>query len=669
MRLAFVSIFAMLIAQLPPAQSPTFRTGVDVVQVDVSVLDKDRQPVRGLTQSDFTVLEDGKARPIVAFVPVELAEAPQEQASAPWVRDVAPDVTTNRARPEGRLVMIMFDWSIRFEDQLLAKKIARAAVDQLGPDDLAAVLFTSPFANAGVPQNFTADRTRLLAAINQTFALALHNPPVGPGHDPRNANEKMIDDPEGYESGDCHCRVCVPETIGRVADAVRDVQGRRKILLFIGTYFRLYESLKGPQSRQGPRFTPGLGGKQVIYPGECSAALKTAREKMERSTSLANLTIHTVDPVGMESEANSPLGGEKVAMLDRQEDLRALADMTGGRSIMHTGAPEDHLAGLFAESHVYYLLGFAPADRTANGRFHKVDVKVNRPGVSVRTRSGYYAGETRVAGHKPSVVAPEIVSAVEGVLPRNDVPLSVSVVPLAASGKIDPTVAIVVGVRHAAGSDGRNDNAPVKVLAAAFDRNGRSVQTEQRSLGITMPSSASSDVSYEVLSRLSLKPGRYEIRVALDAAAATSGSVYTYVDIPDFTEQPLSLSGVVLSIAPGWPTAPADGFPDLLPIVPTTRRDFASTDRVSAFVRVYQKASDPPQLTSVTAQILDANGRVVTSDVASFDADRFAANRSADYRIRLPIDRLSAGEYLFTVDATRAPNAVHRAVRFRIANH
>ena len=99
-------------------------------------------------------------------------------------------------------------------------------------------MFTSAFANAGVPQNFTNDRARLLAAINQSFAVALHNPPNGPAHDPRNGNLVMIDDPEGYESGDCHCRVCVPETIGRIADAVRDVQGRRKTLIFVGTYFR-----------------------------------------------------------------------------------------------------------------------------------------------------------------------------------------------------------------------------------------------------------------------------------------------------------------------------------------------------------------------------------------------------------------------------------------------
>lgn len=659
------SIVALGLLMLLAQQPPTFRAGIDVVQVDVSVVDKNRRPVGGLTQSDFTILEDGKPRPVVAFVPVELAEGSALQPSAPWMRDVAPDVTTNRIGLQGRLVVIMFDWSIRFEDQALAKKIAAAAVDQLGADDLAAVIFSSPFGNVGTPQNFTADRSRLLAAIHQNFALALHNPPHGPGHDPRNTNEVMIDDPEGYESGDCHCRVCVPETIGRVADAVRDVQGRRKILLFIGTYFRIYEALKGPQSRQGPAFTPGLDGKQVIYPGECSAPLKSAREKMQRSTSLANLTIHTVDPVGVETEGNSPLGGAKVAMLERQDDLRALAEMTGGRSVMNTGAPQEHLAELFEESHSYYLLAFTPGDRQSNGKYHKIDVKVNRPGVSVRTRSGYYAGETRVAGNNPSIVDPETVSALEGILPRNDLPLSVNAVPLATSGKLGSTVAIVVGVGHQ-GSRAAGAERPVKILAAAFDRNGRSVESEEQTIGVTPSSTNSGDAPFEVLSRLPLKPGRYELRIALSQPAGAGGSVYTYVDVPNFAEQPLSLSGVVLSVSPSWPTAPSQGFPDLLPLVPTARREFARTDRVSAFVRVYQKVKDEPQTVGIRAEIVDPNGRAVTSDAVSLQPGQFARTRSADYRIRLPLDRLNAAEYLLNFHAMQGAHQAQRTVRFTV---
>ena len=77
-------------------QTPAFRTGIDVVRVDASVLDRDRRPIRGLTAADFTVLADGKPQKIVALSEVTVPDpvAP----AAPWLRDVTPDVETNRFR-------------------------------------------------------------------------------------------------------------------------------------------------------------------------------------------------------------------------------------------------------------------------------------------------------------------------------------------------------------------------------------------------------------------------------------------------------------------------------------------------------------------------------------------------------------------------------------------
>ena len=662
------SVLALLAQQTPQQAQPTFRVGVDVVQVDVSVLDQSRRPVRNLIATDFTVLEDGKARSIVAFVPVELAEPEPVPGRALWVRDVTPDVTTNDVRPEGRLVVIMLDWSIRFEDQQLARRIAAAAVDQLGPDDLAAVVFTSAFANNGTPQNFTADRARLLAAISHPFAMALHNPPVGPAHDPRNGNEVMIDDPEGYESGDCLCRVCVPEAIARVANAVRDVQGRRKTLLFIGTYFRSYEALQGPVSRPAPGPPAAITG--IVRPSTnrttCSSYLKDAREKMVRATSLANLTIHTLDPVGIETALNSPLGGSLQGMRERQDDLAVLADLTGGRTVMNTEAPEAQLPALFAESHSYYLLAFAPADPKASSRLHKIDVKVDRPGVTVRTRSGYYAGEPRARDRGAAAASREGPAALDGVLPRRDLSLSVSVAPFATPGATESAVAIVLGVRQQIPPDGTQRNWSVKVLAAAFDRNGRAVQSETQTVGVTRQPDAAGSMPYEVVSRLALKPGRYEVRVALDDAASGHGSVYTYVDVPDFSRQPLSLSGIVLASSPAILSTSKQALANLLPVVPTAQRHFARTDRVTAFLRVYQEAGKPAQPVDVTMRIVDVSDRILMKVVDPLAADRFAGNRGADYRVDLPIERLDNGEYLFVIEATQGQHTARRGLRFTV---
>ena len=91
-------------AQEPSRTDQTFRTGVDVIRLDVSVLDKNRRPVRGLTAKDFVIKENGRRQRIVAVTEVDAALA--DPSPSAWMRHAPPDVTTNdlatgsaRARP------------------------------------------------------------------------------------------------------------------------------------------------------------------------------------------------------------------------------------------------------------------------------------------------------------------------------------------------------------------------------------------------------------------------------------------------------------------------------------------------------------------------------------------------------------------------------------------
>ena len=160
-----VGLARVLVAQ---QTAPTFRAGVEVVQLDVSVLDKDRRPMHGLTTADFTILEDGKPQKIVAFTPVDMPEAPPPlpAGAVKWPREVPPDVQTN-AVPEGRLfVLLIDDAMIPFEPRIMAnaRDAARKVIDHLGPTDQMAVLFTD---NSAAAQNFTNDREKLLAAVEK----------------------------------------------------------------------------------------------------------------------------------------------------------------------------------------------------------------------------------------------------------------------------------------------------------------------------------------------------------------------------------------------------------------------------------------------------------------------------------------------------------------------
>ena len=132
---------------------------------------------------------------------------------------MAPDVATNQAGgQEGRLVIILMDRSIPYQGpSAMAQKIAVAAVDALGPHDLGALVSTS---GAYTPQNFTADRGRLVKAIMQ-----------------RDWSTESTGSCGVWTSGGdgrCLCGLCVLETVTRVSEAVREAPRRRKMLLFIG---------------------------------------------------------------------------------------------------------------------------------------------------------------------------------------------------------------------------------------------------------------------------------------------------------------------------------------------------------------------------------------------------------------------------------------------------
>src|SRR6187431_258280 len=77
-------------------QPPRFRSSVDVIQVDVAVVDRDKRPVTGLSAADFTLLENGKPQDIVGFAEVHVPAASASPAA--WTRTVPPDVRSNNLR-------------------------------------------------------------------------------------------------------------------------------------------------------------------------------------------------------------------------------------------------------------------------------------------------------------------------------------------------------------------------------------------------------------------------------------------------------------------------------------------------------------------------------------------------------------------------------------------
>jgi len=609
-----------------------FRSGVDLVHVDVSVFDDARQPVRGLTAEDFTVLEVGKPQRILTFVPVEVPPPPSS-ITATWLREVGPDVVTNERDVRRLVVIAMDDATTAFDrgEALAARKVGRAIVDELGPTDLAAVVFTF----MGRTQNFTADRRALLAAINSfTPRNATEGPPVG--------------GPAGFAGpvapgAPLGCRMklggCVVSALREVGLFLEGAPPGRKILMFLGSAPRL-----NINSDPFNQLTPVTD--------------------MFRALQTANVTVNTFNLSGLTTlasvagdrslgDAHLRIGGNRQS----SEDLRTLAELTGGQAFTDANDPDTFVPDVFRQDRSYYLLGFQSTDAKADNRFRRIEVKVRRPGVVVRTRSGYYA--TRKKDDRRTS-QPDVEVALANGHPARDVPLRLSVATFAVPGRREADILLTAGLELDSGAAGDR----VSIVGAAFDASWKQRDRYQQSFEMPVVPGAPA-APLDVHARLRLRPGRYEIRVAVERNGR-AGSVLSNVDVPDYAGDGVSLSSVVLVRQPA--VFVRNGvFPDVLPLPPTTDRVFERSDRLAAFVRVYQggrKALAPVQVVSRIVSDRDLGVFEATSMV---DPARFTAARAADHSLELPVAKLTPGGYLLLTEIPGTDGALTRSeVRFSV---
>lgn len=633
----------------------TFRAATDLVQVDVSVLDNQRRPVRGLTAQDFTVLEDGQPRPVVAFTAVDLAERTAPSA-APWMYEVGRDVASNEIPQEGRLVVILMDRTIPDGFPTLnAQAIAKTAVNELGAGDMAAVVFTS---GGGSFQGFTSDRDKLIAAIDATGAAGELSPAANElwsGLLDNLANQAFrgTSGLGALDFGtDCMCGACVLQGISRIADAVRDAGGRRrKTLLFIGRNLTI----------------------ETVDP-ICIDPVKKAREQMFKSLDLASLTVHSLDPGGLETPftaAPNPRGTRPLgaANLVRQGNISVLPDRTGGRTVLNTNAPAMRVPDIFAESDSYYLLGFQP--RTFDGLTHNISVKVNRRGVDVRTRKGYIAtppAPPPIESPAPAAVA---LTSITGLLPvHTGVLLNAQVSPLPSMKTRTPVLAVTLHAEHDPSPTAPRALMPapeqVEIVTAVFNAGGRGVGTLRQTLMVTPQLGNGGVVSYDVIQRLPARPGRYELRIGVtNQTRQQTGSVYTFVDIPDYLHETFVM-GEVGVYASRMRAAAAEAMNDLLPAPATARRLFGRDETATAFVRFYQGFGGPPASIFLKAQVIDERNRKRYGQEGSIPSSSFSGGATADYMIDLPLQDLERGEYLLSIEAKAGSAERRRDVIFAV---
>jgi VWFA-related protein len=701
-------------AQSAPAQTPVFKSKVEVVQLDVSVLDKHRQPVRGLTQKDFTIFEDGKPQPIVGFSTFDL-----DNASAPvtgWMRDVAPDVATN-LHTATRLFVIVMDDALIPQDPFAiqsAKTIAASIIDKLGPDDLTAIVFTGDNRKT---QDFTSDKAKMRAALDR----------FNPGLAGYMFGKTTEHDPPGMDTDLWFYQSSV-RTLSSLADYLIAVPGKRKSIFFVSPGApldldplvpRIASDIDPLDLSEARRADPWALKRRGSLPPETMVDLARRMEEMFRRAQRANVTIYPIDPTGlggMDAYLRARLGqwntGFSAHKATAQQDyLAAAAANTGGRTVMNTNDFDPGIAAIFEENASYYQIGFEAT--AADGKLRQLDVKVNRPGVEVHARSSYYAPEAPSAGKKPdkNPISAETVAlqkAMGGILPMTGMPMRASIASFAVPGQRLPTVAIVLGITQpvpASAANGRVTET-TELLTSAFTPEGDAKGAQTHKASVVLRAGSNGDASYEVLARIDLPPGRYQLRLAAhNSTSGRDGSVYADVTVPDYSNTPFSASPILLGATPGRVSAPKGLFTPLLPFVPTAEREFARTDKLLSFLRLYQSGQKPIEAVTLTIRIRDGSNQLKVDQTQLVGIDRFPAvgqqiaplvsstptpsrtvlgptlspqpnatgDQFANYALRMadisfpiPIDSLTAGDYLLTFEATLGATTLRRDVRLKL---
>jgi VWFA-related protein len=623
----------------PPQTRPTFETRIDLMQLDVSVLDAKRQPIKGLTAADFTILEDGTPRNVETLVEIDVPPARNAAAtSAAWQDAVPQDVfSSETVQTAKRVVVVVIDdnslqRSQQDDARILQKTrdVARAAIGDLGEGDLAALVYAS---NNFSAQSLTTDRRRLLDSIGKAT--------LSPGSE--NADETAAVDNTGAQSGECWCNLCSVEILDAVSRALGAIPNLRKTVLFVSAGIL-------PPAPDPPPSAPDCHGDYV-----------RALQRTYHDAALANVNVHAFDPTGLRAVSGGAgrmrgVSGDyrtTVGIDPRSEFLRTVAENTGGVAVVNNNDPDLRVPDVLAASRSYYLLGFQPTSLAPDGKMRKLRVQVNRKDVTVEARSGYVVPlpDARAA-------TPAAANTTE-VLPRTAFPLEAS-----AGAFVERNGQIGVGVTLGVTAPGRTLAAgPLNIVARIVDAFGGARGTLRQTL--TFPRLDDPALRrYDVLAKLPLAPGRYDIRLSVETAGGQASGVHVPVEVPDFFKDALSASSLVLSAVPSAEAVPKGALDDLLPVVPTTRREFDAADSVTAFLQVYQQ--DRRRSPVATIDVLDAAGDVVVTETRALTSDAYGALYAANCLFDVPIRRLQPGPYLLSVTVTSGKDQVQRAVKFQV---
>ena len=680
--LAILSCEAIGASQQPATAlqpSVTFRAETNFVEVHAIVTDETGAFVRNLTRDDFEILEDGKLQTPAAF---SLIDLPIDRPFTPagGTAPVESDVRATTRTFDGRIyVFLLDDLHTAFTRTQAVRDAAKRFIQQyLGANDLAAVVYTSGRQESG--QELTSSPRLLKAAIDRfqgqklpsagAEKLAIHirqtDTDAALADEPQQTHDRAavekaesIKDPYDAERG-LNARRTL-QAVENVANWMRDVQGRRKALLLFseGLDYDIYQPFNLTQS---------------------ASAIVAEAQQAAAAAQRANVNVYGIDPrglsqfgelidIGVRSDYPQLEYGTFRGALHElrlsQESLISLSEETGGLAIVNAGDVVGGLGRVVLDNSRYYLLGYYSDSTKWSRKFLKIDLRVKRPGLSVRARRGFMPPDPRatVKAREAEVKAgtsPALKAALSKPVPIGDLPLRLFAAAFKGTGS-NGSLLLALEIDGSSLTFEQRDgrfNEKIEVSIVAADQRARVQAGDRQEFNLTLQPATRDRISrtgVRLLSRLDLPPGRYQIHVgAHEASGGTMGTVPYDDEIPDFTKSPFELSGIVLtsSSADSFVTSNPDPLlRDAIPASPIATRSFSPSEILTTYAEVYL-AAGPARTVTMMTSVQDAHeGKTVFQAQDRRAIEAAARPITQGFSTQLPLKNLSPGRYLLRVGA------------------
>ena len=409
----FLSGAASALAQTTPGTSPEIEVNVNRVFLSVVVRDKQGRAVGDLKQEDFQVFDNDKPEIVSAFT-VQKRAALESKPAASTAGAPPTAAALPSPSPQRFIVFIFDDMHLSIEDLAAAKTAGIEVVtDGLAVSDMAAVVSTSGKVNSGLIRDRSALKDAILSLqprnVYQSSRLDCPNISYYQADLMINRHDEPALQDATRQELNCNPGIDVKDI--NIAERQADSDARRTLNLgdldVLATYAALREYLRRMAKLPGERMlilvSPGFATLEPMALTQESHLIDFAAQSNITISALDARGLYTTELTASEhspSVANSNQAGgstqlqsdyRRSAMALAEGAMASLTDGTGGTFFHHRNDLGTGLVALTAVPECVYLLEFSPSSAKPDGTYHRLKVKVDRDGVQIQARRGYFA--------------------------------------------------------------------------------------------------------------------------------------------------------------------------------------------------------------------------------------------------------------------------------------